>query len=685
MPPKEVPQVVLAERLAEVIDGRKVRAAVFTTFCFDPGFFELHILPTLFDCVFNQVDKVKLIQLEEALQAVEDISVYYDRSAISQDALPPQLDFRRLDVRVSQGVFHPKLVLVLVENQQEDEAESGETVRGPESLIVGTLSANLTRAGWWENLEVGHFEEIDDKDYTSETYPFRKDLLALVRRVMNLGGPNEEQLAMGRIHEFLRRRAPTKTRTHHSAGGRHYTRLFFGQSKLPDWLEELHFHRETWNLEVISPYFDAAHSGTLKKMIAVLQPKETRVYLPQDMGGKAKVTGELYKAIDQYAYWSKLPAQMLRPGARAATKDASPRFVHAKSYRLWSKSGKQVVLVGSVNLTSAAHSRVGAGNLEASFLVDISDAGVPLRWWMEPLEQEPTEFVTKDPSEAEECEEVFVDISIRYDWATEKLAYRIKDNVNAALTVADPSGRQLFVIDRPVSEQWVACESTAAEQVRELLRSTSFLQIQHPKGFWRVLVREEGMSHRPSLLTTLTPEEILLYWSLLSDSQREAFITERVGAVDAQLEGIAVHSHRYFSSNTIFDRFAGIFHAFEQLYQSITNSIEQKEVRHAEAKLFGAKYDSLPQLLQKTLDQNEDAVMRYIIFLCANQLRDRIKQEQMEFWKERRVMAKSLDALLEQLPQLKTDVPIEREDREQFLDWFETMFTRMIEQPEDAA
>ncbi len=44
----EVPQAVLAEQLGEAIAGRKVRAAVFTTFCFDPGFFELHVLPTLF-------------------------------------------------------------------------------------------------------------------------------------------------------------------------------------------------------------------------------------------------------------------------------------------------------------------------------------------------------------------------------------------------------------------------------------------------------------------------------------------------------------------------------------------------------------------------------------------------------------------------------------------------------------
>ena len=112
----EVPQAVLAERLADLIAGRRVRAAVFTTFSFDPGFFELHVLPTLFDLPFSQAEKVKRIQLEDALQTVEDVAVYYDRTALSQDALPAQLDFRRIGVRGPNGVFHPKLVLVLVEN-----------------------------------------------------------------------------------------------------------------------------------------------------------------------------------------------------------------------------------------------------------------------------------------------------------------------------------------------------------------------------------------------------------------------------------------------------------------------------------------------------------------------------------------------------------------------------------------
>ena len=38
----------LSDVLADTIAGRRVRAAVFTTFTFDPGFFELHVLPILF-------------------------------------------------------------------------------------------------------------------------------------------------------------------------------------------------------------------------------------------------------------------------------------------------------------------------------------------------------------------------------------------------------------------------------------------------------------------------------------------------------------------------------------------------------------------------------------------------------------------------------------------------------------
>jgi len=302
----EIPQAVLADRLSEEINGRKVRAAVFTTFSFDPGFFELHILPTLFDIQLSQVEKIKRIQLENALQKVDDIAVYYDRTALAQEALPAQLDFRRIGVRVPQGVFHPKLVFVLVDNCRDDK---GQTLVS-QSLIFGCLSANLTRGGWWENVEVAHFVEIKGKDRPDERYSYRKDLLGLTKRIMELGGPAEEQI------------------------------------------------------EVISPYFGGDNGGTLARLVDALNPKEIRVYLPRDADGAAKVTEALYESIGELAYWSILPPPITRSGAEKFNTNALPRFTHAKVYRLWRPDGKQIILSGSVNLTDAAHSSVKSGKTQ---------------------------------------------------------------------------------------------------------------------------------------------------------------------------------------------------------------------------------------------------------------------------------------------------------------------------------
>ena len=70
---------VLSEQLQEVIRGRVVKAAVFTTYQFEPGFFEEDVLPLLFEQSFSHVPQIRLIQLEEALLSVEHLAVYYDR------------------------------------------------------------------------------------------------------------------------------------------------------------------------------------------------------------------------------------------------------------------------------------------------------------------------------------------------------------------------------------------------------------------------------------------------------------------------------------------------------------------------------------------------------------------------------------------------------------------------------
>lgn len=672
----EIPQSVLAEAIQERIGGRHVCAAVFTTFSFDPGFFELHILPCLFDRPFSQIEKVRRIQLEDALRSVDDIAVYYDRTALAQDAQPAQLDFRRIDVRRRTGAFHPKLVLLLVDQPVDDDASANAVPS--QSLIVATLSANLTRAGWWENVETGHVEEVQDRGDDVQRCPFRRDLLDLITVIRQSAVEDEDHGALVRIQEFLRRRVNTDPVITNSARGKYYTRLFFGQSELPAWLKDLGITRREWNLEIISPYFDAPEKGTLQKLLDVLQPREVRLFLPKEMDGTALVAESFFVAAESTARWSTLPDDILRPAGRKNTQNVAPRFVHAKVYRLWNREGQEIVISGSINLTHAAHSHARAGNLEAAFLVDISREDARPTWWLKPLDNPPRAFVGEAPHEEDESNEVPLDVSFRFDWSKQRLAYRIAGEEKGPLIICQASGLELFRIAAPETDNWIECRPEEAASVRTLLDSTSFLEVRHSKGVWRVLVREEGMSHRPSLLMFLTPEEILLYWSLLSPAQREAFLNTKLGNL-AQLEGLVPQrGDRLIGGDTLFDRFAGVFHAFGRLHAHVTEAIRRGCLREAEARLFGAKYDSLPVLLQKVFEADAgDPVIRYLTFLCARQVREEMASQFSEFWRMHRLEVTELDGQLHHTDELRDVLHFATEmDRKEFFEWYESMFLK---------
>ena len=683
MASKHIPQKVLGQQLAETINGRRVRTAVFTTYTFDPGFFENHILPILFDKPFHQVEKVRRIQMEDAIRSLDDIAVYYDRTALSQDAQPAQLDFRRIDVRHATGAFHPKLILLLVENRDDNYQE--DSTPPDLSLIVASLSANLTRAGWWENVETGHIHEVFDKNNPNSRTSFRSDILSMIQRLKRCCIKAENHSAIDRIHAFLIQRANRDEIKKIRVKGRYSTRLFCGQTDLPTMLEELKIYRYCENLEIISPYFDKTPAKTLQKVIDAVKPSRVRIYLPRNVDGSAAVSEETFNAINELEIveWATLPDDLLRPGGRKNIDKMPPRRVHAKVYRFWKQGGSNITLVGSVNLTSPGHSHSNAGNFESAFLCDIKNEGFPNRWWLEKLEKAPKTFDEKQPEETDNSQPVPLDISFRYNWAEEKLEYRTERSAKGPIIVCEPGGVRLFKVDSFNSDTWVDCGEEAARKVRQLLASTSFLEIKHIKGTWRVLIREEGMSHRPSLLISLTPEEILMYWSLLSPAQQEYFITEKMGN-EATLQGLAVgDSHRYVMSDTVFDRFAGVYHAFEQLIKHVNDAIASGRDKEAESRMFGAKYDSLPLLLEKTISREDgDDVMNYITFLCAKQTNKRITKAHPEFMKAHRKDARVMNDLLKKLPMIRDKLSPQIKDSTQFLDWYEEMFLRLIDQPD---
>ena len=147
---------MLKDALREAITAlpsHRVTHALFTTYAFEPEFFETAILPLLLPDAgagLSLHSVVRRLQLESLLRATPmAIDVYFDGRVVVPGC--PFLSYSMLPVRLDEHEFHGKLILLRLEDE-----------RGKARCVLGTGSANLTKAGWWENLEAWHFAEAFD-------------------------------------------------------------------------------------------------------------------------------------------------------------------------------------------------------------------------------------------------------------------------------------------------------------------------------------------------------------------------------------------------------------------------------------------------------------------------------------------------------------------------------------------
>ena len=665
------PQLVLSEQLSEALANRIVRTAVFTTFNFDPAFFELHVLPVLFpNQKFSEVEKVRLIQLEDCLRSVRDLVVYFDANALAHDGDTPKLGYDRIDVHWQRGVFHPKTIFLLAEDRANE---------GNEILIACCLSANITRAGWWENVEAAHIEIVEDKRISQRPCSFRNDLMAFLNRIRR-SIPYEAHDALDKIHQFIRHRTETTLLDKSRLNKEREPRLFGGSPKFDfaNWLTEEAAIPDDWNLEVVSPYFDKSNAIALVRIVNATQPRRTRVYLPQAEDGTALVSDEVYRHVESMpnVSWAKFPAGVTQSRGANSEEKLKPRFVHAKVYRFWRKRFGDLMVVGSINCTQPAHSKADSGNLEAGLLIDATDQNLGQQWWLNKLEAESITCLTESPDEADGNDRALFDVFLQYDWAEHRVAVRMAGKLQLPVAITDLTDKVLFSVDACKADEWQACDQSVADNVRDAIQASSFLNVQCGEVSWRVLIRECQFAHRPSLLSELTPDEILRYWSLLSLEQRAAFLEQHLAKAEP-VEGLSTTSRPLVdTTESIFNRFSGIFHAFGHLRRHLLECLEQERFTEAEYRLLGAKYDSLPELLRKMLAQDDaDPLLVYITFLNAKQLRLKLAKAYEPFLNMRSASVAKLDRLIDEGLNFRNAIDLgETAEKEQFLTWYEAAF-----------
>jgi len=666
----DIPHAVLSEHFQERLNERRLISAVFTTYEFDPGFFELEIIPVLVDLAISHAKTVRIVQLEDRLRDLRgEIAVYYDANGLSGESESSRLDIRRIPIRHHPAIFHAKTIFLLLESIEPD--KEGLHAR---SLLVANLSSNLTEAGWWRNVECCHVEEILEGSRTSLKEDFRTFLTALKRRARAV----KKHEAVDDILKFLQGLQPETRKT--AVNGRLQTRFFDGSQSLPDFLDSAAGPLVRGaNLEIISPYFDdASVCKPLEELIDRLQPRQIRVFLPRSNAGEGLCRSDLYDSVRAIpnVEWGRLEKDLLRSGS---SENAADRFVHAKVYRFFTQNPRrEICFVGSANLTSPAHQ--AGGNLETGFLVELSPTRRP-DFWLAPYQRRPQEFRLPTDDEAAAASGG-TSLNLRYHWDS-GTAEAFWDSAGPSPELRlEARGMTLGIVGPLAPREWINLPAELTQSIAGVLTATSLIaafgEADEPTY---LLVQEEAMWKKPSLLMSLSAADILLYWSLLTPEQRAAFIAAKAPELALIGEGseLVTQVKILTKEKTLFDRFAGFFHAFGCLERAIRKALEQNHAKEVSCRLFGNKYDSLSPLLDRleAVESNFDDVDRYLIISCAKQLCHKIETEFPDFWDLHQSETKQLETKFEELAHVRERlIEPARDDMAKFLQWFDRWFFR---------
>ena len=334
-------------RLLDVfLPGREPEAALFCTYGVDAQFFEAEVLPWTFPLRLG-LDRMAgsaagyLNAADRALQS-RFVGVYYDHLLLDG----PQLPYLPIRVDVSQGAFHPKLILL----------DYGDTIR----MVVA--SANLTRPAWSELLELFLVEDVRP----GAAHPWAPVLRRFVRKLAEQTPPERRDEVLG-LSDRLSDNAGTSGRSGllSSWDGPLLEAALAGFDPLS-------------RVDVVSPFlegeegagvFDALDHDRLHGRL-FLDADETDDGLSA-LGPKAK--------IDQLVATRRWTLYRVRRQWNGDDEDARPpRRLHGKVLSL--VAGRRArVLVGSANVTRAALLGTPGGrppgNVELCALLDVDVQG----------------------------------------------------------------------------------------------------------------------------------------------------------------------------------------------------------------------------------------------------------------------------------------------------------------------
>lgn len=670
--------------LSQISENEGVIAALFTTYRFEPEFFEQEIIPLILDqnLAFSSDQRIKSIQVREALsEAGLPIEVFYDVDLFRQQGtVSPSMEYLHHGIRGERGALHAKLIFLLVKD-----IESGE-----QSLCVGSGSANLTIAGWWENVECMHWEWIIPGQVRERFLnQLRNDISWLESRRTGVGDNSSH--ALPQIASFLKQCKASNSAPFISYYG--LSSLSLAQKRRPafmkfllDALNEQSPNYRRWTLEIISPYFaDSPEFDAHRHFFKDLGVEQIRLFLPMNDQGEALCQREYYEKIAgtegiEWADWSSDIAKSL------VLNSVANRTTHAKVYHFY--NGMQSwVFVGSVNFTH----RAIRDNQEAGFFTRLPAKTTLLT----PVKTEPDKWVPKEQlveSDAGKIESKSVpDLVLNYDWKLHELSaqlrhidseYRDSVNIDILTPEGNPVVENIHVLGHLIK---IECEPV---KIESLLKTSGFLRV---RGEWSsvneafperdFMVQQIHWTHKPNDLPHLTPQEIMQIYAGLSSIRRNQLIEylKQRQLREIGLLGESSGSTEYSDQGRqFFSEYAELFHAFRNLRRRLSEAWVNERLEQVDYYLSGRGIDSLPTLFESITGNKEndlDNATVYLTLLCMIQVYQQPEYSSLPDVKKHLALCRERLNILESSGKMSL-IDDDPARKKRFFEWYKEHFFR---------
>jgi hypothetical protein len=456
---------------------------------------------------------------------------------------------------------------------------------------------------------------------------------------------------------------------------------FFAAEEVVRWLSDVAGNRlQKRNLEILSPYFDNKESvGPIEQLRDAFHPREIRVFLPRGTEGEALCSSPYYERVRAIAEWGHLPKDVMQ-----LSRDVD-RNLHSKVYRFFDRDNDyQAFFIGSANLTGAAFNR--GGNVETGFFVEVPQRR--LDWWMSMDRKVPTTF-TKRAEDEGLTQGRGYKLSLRFDWSLHAANCFWDDSSPSPRLTLISHGIELSRIDSVPSRQWRELSADESQRIEEAVSSSAFITVRidgEPDA--QILVAEESMTHKPSLMKSFTADEILQYWSLLTADQKQEFLEEHADAFsDPEIAMWLGLDRKSAADESFFATFAQLYLSFGNLERAVRAALSAGREREAVDRLFGKKFDSLRRLLEQVNEEaNSDPVRRYVTLVCARQFLDSFQTDQSEFMARHPSDVGALHDLLQRDAQIRATFTFgDALEQESFFRWFDRWFLKRAEPVEVSA